>query len=256
MSLKVLIRGAGLIIATALFVAFPMVAYAESATININPGNVPTTAVDFENSCDQAPGAGGDLDGWVFVLPASVGAEGNFISVTATFEDLDGVQQVLSTDSNGGVVDGQGDNKAFILAPAGWTLIGASAEVENPTNPDADFNLTHTCPGTPAPPDDETTPPDDETTTPPDDETTPPDDETTTPPDDETTSPDEESTPPDDETTPPDQGQSDDKTELPDTLPRTGSDFSPFLLAGAGLLGAGLVLYLLMRGRGAFANRG
>ncbi|GAB4008841.1 hypothetical protein GCM10029992_66270 [Glycomyces albus] len=243
MSLKVLTRGAGLIIATALFVAFPMVAYAETATIHINQGNVPTTASDFNpNSCDQAPGAGGDLDGWVFVLPASSGAEGNFISVTATFEDLDGVQQVLSTDTNGGVVHGQGDNKAFILAPAGWTLIGASAEVENPDE-GAFFNLTHTCPGTPAPPDDETTPPDDETTT-------PPDDETTTPPDDETT------TPPDDETTSPDQGQSDDKTELPDTLPRTGSDFTPFLLAGAGLLGAGLGLYLLMRGRGAFANRG
>ncbi|WP_199042718.1 LPXTG cell wall anchor domain-containing protein [Glycomyces salinus] len=247
MALKVLIRGAGLIIAAALFVAYPMVAYAATATIDINPGNVPTTASGFEtNSCDQAPGGGDDLDGWVFVLPAAAGAEGNFISVTATFVDADDVEHVLSTDTDGGIVDGEGDNKAFILAPAGWTLTGASAEVEDPDE-GAFFNLTHTCPGTPPPPDDETTPPDDETT-PPDDETTPPDDETT-PPDDETT------TPPD-ETTPPDQGQSDDKTELPDTLPRTGSDFTPFLLAGAGLLGVGLGLYLLMRGRGAFADRG
>jgi hypothetical protein len=136
-------------LAGSLMFASPALAAVE--TIFINDGNVPTTASEFKpNSCENIPP--GDIsnteDGWVFVLPASAGAEGNFISVTAFFEDGDGDPQELNTGDDGGIVDGSGDNKAYIVSPAGWTLIGAEAEVEDPDD-DAFFNLTHTCPGKP-----------------------------------------------------------------------------------------------------------
>lgn len=131
--------------------AFASPALAAVGTIFINEGDVPTTAMGFgTQSCADIPP--GDIakteDGWVFVLPASAGAEGNFISVTALFEDGDGDPHVLDTGSDGGIVDGSGDNKAYIVSPPGWTLIDAEAEVEDPDD-DAFFNLTHTCPGKP-----------------------------------------------------------------------------------------------------------
>lgn len=129
----------------------PSPALAAVETIFINEGNVPTTAAGFETqSCDNIPldDISKTEDGWVFVLPASAGAEGNFISVTALFEDGDGDPHVLDTGSDGGIVDGSGDNKAYIVSPPGWTLIDAEAEVEDPDD-DAFFNLTHTCPGKP-----------------------------------------------------------------------------------------------------------
>lgn len=130
---------------------FASPALAAVETIEINDGNVPTTAKGFgDQSCDNIPAD--DIakteDGWVFVLPDSAGVEGNFISVTAVFEDGDGDDQVLNTDDDGGIVSGSGDNKAYIVSPPGWTLVGATAEVEDPDD-DAFFNLTHTCPGKP-----------------------------------------------------------------------------------------------------------
>lgn len=130
---------------------FASPALAAVETISINPGNVPTTAKGFDTlSCDNIPPdeISKTEDGWVFVLPASAGAEGNFISVTAFFEDENGDPQVLNTDDDGGIVSGSGDNKAYIISPPGWTLIDAEAEVEDPDD-DAFFNLTHTCPGKP-----------------------------------------------------------------------------------------------------------
>jgi hypothetical protein len=136
-------------LAGSLALASPALAAVE--TIPINDGNVPTTAMEFENqSCDNIPldDISKTEDGWVFVLPASAGAEGNFISVTAFFEDGEGDQRIRNTDDDGGIVDGSGDNKAYIVTPPGWTLVNAEAEVEDPDD-DAFFNLTHTCPGKP-----------------------------------------------------------------------------------------------------------
>jgi hypothetical protein len=68
--------------------------------------------------------------------------------VSAVFVDgSDGVH-VLTTTDDGGIVDGSGDNKAYIVSPPGWTLVDAEAEVEDPDD-GASFNLTHTCPGKP-----------------------------------------------------------------------------------------------------------
>ncbi|SDE40716.1 hypothetical protein [Glycomyces harbinensis] len=194
--------------------AFASPAQAETVIIQINPGNVPTTAADFEdNSCDNLPGdLAGDLDGWVFVLPAAAGAEGNFISVTATFADEGGSEQTRTTGDHGGIVEGSGDNKAYIITPAGWTLLDADAQVTDPDE-GAQFNLTHACPGTPG--------------------------ENPSSPGEEPTTPGEESSAPGEESTTP--GGS--------TLPTTGTPLTVALVSAAALAAAGAVLFAVQRRR-------
>jgi hypothetical protein len=131
--------------------AFASPALAAVETIFINEGNVPTTAMGYgTQSCDNIPlGAISTTDdGWVFVLPASSGAEGNFLSVSAIFVDENDGVHVLTTADDGGIVSGSGDNKAYLVSPPGWRLVDAQAEVEDPDQR-AFFNLTHTCPGNP-----------------------------------------------------------------------------------------------------------
>ncbi|MFG3343195.1 hypothetical protein [Glycomyces sp. NPDC048151] len=205
--------------------AIASAAQAEVVTIPINPGNVPTTAEDFENSCDNLPAdIGSDVDGWVFVLPAAAGVEDNFISVTATFEDGNGDVQVLDTDSDGGIVSGSGDNKAYILAPAGWTLVDAEADVEDPDQ-GAQFNLTHTCPGTPG--EEETTPAE---------EPSSPGSESPTAPGSE--NPSESGTPGEASTSP-----------VGSNLPVTGTPLTIALVSAAALAAGGAAIFMVMRRR-------
>ncbi|GAB3232383.1 hypothetical protein GCM10027447_28140 [Glycomyces halotolerans] len=204
--------------AVAVIVA-PAGAHAVDATIDINPGNVPTTAAGFgDHSCDQVPGdVGENEDGWVFVLPSDHGAMGEFVVVNATFEDLNGDTRHYSTDANGGIVDGPGTSKAYIITPAGWTLVTATADVTDVDSAKAMFNLTHTCPGE-VPPNGETP-----TSTP----SEAPSEPSSTPPSTETTT----------------------DSEAP-ALPTTGGSLAIVLSAGAVLLGAGgSVLYLMRRRR-------
>ncbi|THV28043.1 LPXTG cell wall anchor domain-containing protein [Glycomyces paridis] len=205
--------------------AFGSPAHAAVAVIPINGGNVPTTAEDFkDNSCDNLPGdLAADVDGWVFVLPAAAGAEGNFISVTATFEDGDGGEHVLTTDADGGIVSGSGDNKAYIITPAGWTLTDAEAEVEDPAE-GAKFNLTHACPGSPG-----------ENPSSPEESPSAPGSESPSAPGSESPSaPGEEST-----------------TPVGSTLPTTGTPLTITLVSAAALAAAGAVLFLMRRRRAA-----
>jgi hypothetical protein len=209
--------GAGLAGSIALAFALPALA-ADYKTIPINQGNVPTTAEDFsDRSCDQIPGDTADwLDGWVFVLPESVPAEGNFKYIEAVFTDEDGNVLRYNTDDDGGIVSGSGDNKAYIITPAGLTLIDADAQVDlDEMKPKYKFNLTHTCPATEDEPGEETTTPAEEPSSPGEETTSPaeepssPGEETTTPaeepssPGEETTTPVEEPSSPGEETTTP-----------------------------------------------------
>lgn len=217
----------GLVAAAGLVGSLAIASAAQAAvvTIPINPGNVPTTAEDFENSCDNLPEDIADnVDGWVFVLPAAAGVEDNFISVTATFEDEDGDEHVLSTDGDGAIVDGSGDNKAYIIAPAGWTLVDAEAEVEDPDQ-DAQFNLTHTCPGTPG--------------------------EEESSPAEETTSPGEESSSPGEESSTPGASGTPGESTTPGggNLPTTGTPLTIALVSAAALAAGGAVLFMIMRRR-------
>jgi hypothetical protein len=201
--------------------AFASAAHAAVETIFINPGNVPTTAGDFENSCENLPDdIAADVDGWVFVLPAAAGVEDNFISVTATFEDGDGAEHVLSTDGDGAIVEGSGDNKAYIIAPAGWTLVDAEAEVEDPAE-GAQFNLTHTCPGEPG-----------EEPSSPGEEPSSPSEEPSSPGSESPTTPGEASTSP-----------------AGSNLPVTGTPLTIALVSAAALAAGGAALYMIQRRR-------
>jgi LPXTG-motif cell wall-anchored protein len=146
--------------ALALMAASPALA---DDTIPINDGNVPTTAEDHEShQCDDQfdpLGLGDDEDGWHFV----VGGNKNFTSLTLTFESpADGTVTVVinSTDPNNpsenadpfwaGYIGSPDDSHAWVITEAGWTLVDGEADVdEAPEQPQ--FQLSHTCPGTPPP---------------------------------------------------------------------------------------------------------
>ena len=272
MSLKNAMRGAFFAGFAAVLIAIPMTATAdhgEDVEVSINPGNVPTTAADFEQGCDEFGGSAGEnMDGWVFVLPSQGDPDAHFNSVTATFEDDEG----NSVTREATITGGPGTSKATIVTPAGWTLIDATASINTVEGGADSFNLTHACAGVPEEPTEEPTTPDEPTTgeepTTPDEPTT--GEEPTTP--DEPTTPGEEPTTPDqpttaeepttpdreettspmaEDTTPPKQDESpaprDDSPE-PDSLNQTGSDLTVLLAAAAALVFAGLgALYLVRR---------
>lgn len=210
--------------------AFAAPANADTKTIWINQGNVPTTAADFEQSCDQVPDSiGSDEDGWVFVLP---GNSGSFISITATYEDADGDSWTFDTDADGGIDPGNGTSKAYIITPAGWTLTGATAEVDD-TAKDK-FNLTHACAGTPAGDGEETPTPGGETPT----------------PEEETTAPGEGTTAPGEDASPSGAAPSDEASTTPSAaLPTTGTPLTVALLAAAALAAAGAAALFLVKRR-------
>lgn len=129
---------AGAVVVVGLATASP--AWADT-TVDINPGNVPTTAEGHgDHGCDFGGGPFPDQDVWVFVLPGNHDKVGDFVSVTAVF----GASGSLTIPADGGaIVTDKGTSKAWITTPAGWTLTAASAVV---TGTAEKFNLTHTCP--------------------------------------------------------------------------------------------------------------
>jgi len=146
--LKVCLGGA--IAAAALGISGP--AWAVS-TININPGNVPTTAAGFNNHECDANFGGGPFPGqdvWVFVLPGNHDTSGDFVSLTANFNGNGSITITAAANPGNFSNGGPATSKAFIIAPAGFTLTGASAVITGTAD---FFNLTHTCPasGSPSP---------------------------------------------------------------------------------------------------------
>ncbi|HCT79061.1 MAG TPA: hypothetical protein DGT23_21365 [Micromonosporaceae bacterium] len=128
--------------------AFASPAWANT-TIDINEGNVPTTAAEHtDHECSDILGGGpfADKDVWVFNLPTQGGAAGAFVSVTATFYTGSGYL-VRTIPTDGGDIVDQGTSKAWIVLDAGWTLTAASAEITG-AGEDLFFVLTHTCPAT------------------------------------------------------------------------------------------------------------
>lgn len=132
--------------------AFGSPAWANS-TISINPGNVPTTAAGFDtHECDANFGGGPfpNQDVWVFVLPGNHSTSGDFVSLTANF-GANGTVTITAAANPGNFSNGgPATSKAFIVTPAGFTLVGATAEITGTAD---FFNLTHTCPasGSPSP---------------------------------------------------------------------------------------------------------
>lgn len=221
--------------------AFTSPAQAEVVSIPINDGNVPTLAADWEQSCDQVPDdIASTEDGWVFVLPASAGVEDNFIAVYATFEDEQGNVFHYSTEDAGGVVAGQGDNKAYIVTPAGLTLVDAEADVNDPDE-GAFFNLTHTCAGEPGPGEEETTPVD---------ESPSEGEESSAPGESTPVCVEETGTPGASEPTPgTSESPCEEATEGAGQLPTTGTPLTIAIVSAAALAAGGAALFLVLRRR-------
>jgi LPXTG-motif cell wall-anchored protein len=218
--------------------------------VPINPGNVPTTAEDYEQECGENLGGGpyAGKDVWVFNLPGNADKTGAFLSITASFDtDGDGAgDQTVIIEA--GAADGDdivslGHSKAYAITTAGWTLVGATATI---TGQAEKFVLTHTCAAT-APP--TSTPPTTTpaTTTP---ATTTP--ATTTP---ATTTPSTTTPTATVDTTPsPTETPTVSPTPPPGTgtgggLPLTGAAVSSVAALGVALVGGGAVLLMRRRRR-------
>ena len=221
--------------------AFASPASADTKTIGINQGNVPTTAAGFDGqSCDQVPDTiADDEDGWVFVLP---GNSGVFHSITATYRDANGDERVFDTISSGGIDPGKGTSKAYIITPAGWTLTGAEAEIEG-SSANGQFNLTHVCTGVPASGGEESPTPGEETPT--------PGEESPTPGEESPTPGESESPGGEDATSPGDEVST---TPAGSILPTTGAPLTAALVSAAALAAVGAALFIVMRRRRAAEN--
>ncbi|MFI7546227.1 hypothetical protein [Actinoplanes sp. NPDC049599] len=136
------------------FVATAWAAPVSTTTIDINPGNVPATAADYEHECGDNLGGGPypGKDVWVFNLPGNAGKTGAFTEITATF-DTDGAGD-RAVVIEAGAADGDdivfvGHSKAYAITTAGWTLVGATATITGQADK---FVLTHTCAAPSTPP--------------------------------------------------------------------------------------------------------
>lgn len=122
-----------------------------TTTIDINPGNVPTTAANFTQNCDPNLG-GGPYEGqdvWVFNLPS---VQRDFVSVTATFSiPGNGTTTVTIPDAEDSAIVRIGTSKAWVILPESWTLVSATAVVTGEPDPDLQFVLSHTCAASPSP---------------------------------------------------------------------------------------------------------
>lgn len=136
-------------VAGALLLGTAAPAVAQS-TIDINPGNVPTTAAQSTQNCDLGGGPYPGEDVWAFGMSDDPQTTGEFLSVTATFRTPNGTETVTIPTDGGAIVNDRGTSKAWIRLPAGWTLIDATALISGEAQ---FFVLTHTCAasGTPSP---------------------------------------------------------------------------------------------------------
>ncbi|NUT22959.1 MAG: LPXTG cell wall anchor domain-containing protein [Hamadaea sp.] len=129
---------------------------------SVKDSQIPTTAQAFKpHQCDGFGALSGSQDGWHFVVPDKQGD--GFTSLTLTFSTPGGTVTagpITSTNAGSpdsgtgwkGWLDAAGKKQeykhAYVVTDAGWTLTAASAKLLNEAK-DAEFNLSHTCPGTP-----------------------------------------------------------------------------------------------------------
>jgi LPXTG-motif cell wall-anchored protein len=134
------------VLGVALFVpGSPAAATDGTTTIGLNPGQRNSTPGQFDDSCDNIPPDKVEpgTDGWVFVLPDE---KATLVSLHLTFRDTSGATVIVDIPGtsypNG--FDRQGADKAWVVLPAGWTLVDGTAEVTGASKDDF-FNVTHVC---------------------------------------------------------------------------------------------------------------
>ncbi|MCD0444340.1 hypothetical protein LO763_11970 [Glycomyces sp. A-F 0318] len=170
-----------------------------------------------------------DYDGWVFNYPGSSQYDTEILVLTAEFLDQDGGTHVLTTDTDGFTINDTGTLKAYIGAPAGWTLVDAQAQLAGADHTwKPTFVVTHTCPGSPG----------EENPTSPGEESTSPGEESPTGPGEEATTPGEGGTVPGEASTSPAAG-----------LPTTGTPLTIAIVSAAALAAAGAALFMVQRRR-------
>lgn len=123
------------------------------APATLRSGQAPTTAVAFAaHACDPDLGGGpyAAQDVWSFVLPDR---GRRFVALTAGFDTSgDGVvDATLNVATSGGTQDDTGTSKAWLVAPAGATLVTASAVVTGDAAGGITFTINRTCPAGAAP---------------------------------------------------------------------------------------------------------
>ena len=150
-------------IATASSILIANAAFAQK-TVPINPAHIGAGA-GFNVDCTGPlarpliPGA----DGWHFVLPAATGDD--FVSLTIVYSggvtaNITSTNPAAPSTGTGfsGYISEAGQSGAFRHAyvwtsPAGQTIVSGTAQVlPDESSPGDQFNLSSTCPGTPATP--------------------------------------------------------------------------------------------------------
>lgn len=187
-------------------------------TVPLHEQHIGSTAAGFGTQiCSDEnfePGPEG-YDAWHFVLPGNAGT--GFLSLTVNF----GANGSITVTADGGGPNNsyiRDDNPmhAYVFTPAGWTLTGGTATVSGTPAQGADFVLSHTCPGGGG------------------------------------SSPGPSPTPSDgDGSSPPGNGGGGGGGG---GLPVTGTAVGAILVAGIGLLGAGVVLLVVRRRRDVFES--
>jgi hypothetical protein len=158
--------------ACACLAAFAVPAAAQAAqaaeTAHLDRDSIPTTALaftksdcsdvlDFLNALGGGEGSvrqtiaadGGAVDGWTFSLQTGKPERG-FISIRLTFTTPQGGREVVDVpDVNSswygkiGTSGGRDDAFAYVITPAGWSLVGGEADTAGAATDS--FSLLHTC---------------------------------------------------------------------------------------------------------------
>jgi LPXTG-motif cell wall-anchored protein len=144
----------------AMVAGWTLVAQPASAdsVVPIQPGSVPVTALAFAQirrapACDRGNGPFAAADVWTFTTKPN---RRDLLAVTVTFTEpgsaepqtriiasADGAADAYTnTHTHAGGID---YGVAWVVAPAGWTLVGASARVAGDAS--AELVLRGTCPG-------------------------------------------------------------------------------------------------------------
>jgi hypothetical protein len=141
-------------VTAALLVGAGQAQAASTTVIGVEDAQVPTTAAGFGNheGCGGVPARAG-MDVWHFILP---GNRYDFVTVIGRFADRRGTTTadfLASAPGPYGDVPEQSRSAgkhAYLYAPAGSWLIGATATITGNGRRPSEFVLSHTCPGEPA----------------------------------------------------------------------------------------------------------
>ena len=120
--------------------------------VPLRSGHIGELAGQFEFVCDANQGGGEVIPGkdiWVFNARS-----GEFVEVRVTFDGGagDNVDVVIEgpQDPYPNGIASAGSDKAWVVVPAGWTIVSAVADIDWGDKPAKnDFVVTHTCAGTP-----------------------------------------------------------------------------------------------------------